>query len=52
MNNGLTKYGSFEAIKQDIRPAKLCTAEKERLDAEVKQVAELLQALRARKQKS
>lgn len=49
MNNMLTKYSSFEAMKRDIRPTTLSAAEKERLDAEVKQLAELLQALRAEK---
>ncbi|MFD1466943.1 hypothetical protein ACFQ48_01805 [Hymenobacter caeli] len=50
MNNRLTKYGSFEAMKRDIPPATLSAAEKERLDAEAKQMAEIFQALRANKQ--
>ncbi len=36
-------------MKQDVRPDTLTAAEKERLDAEVKQLAEILQALRAKK---
>lgn len=37
-------------MKQDVRPDTLTAAEKERLNAEVKQLAEILQALRAKKQ--
>ncbi len=49
MNNTLTKYTSFEAMKRDIRPATLTAAEKEWLDAEAKQMFEILQALRVKK---
>ena len=49
MNNRLTKFSSFEAMKQEVRPDALTAAEKERLDVEAKQLAEILQALRAKK---
>jgi hypothetical protein len=49
MNTRLTKYSSFEEMKRDVHAASLSAAEKAKLDAEVKQMAELLQALRAKK---
>jgi hypothetical protein len=49
MNTRLTKYNSFEEMKRDVHPASLSATEKTKLDAEVKQMAELLKALRAKK---
>ena len=49
MNTRLTKYSSFEEMKRDVPAASLSAAEKTKLDVEVKQMAELLQALRAKK---
>lgn len=49
MNDKLTKYSSFEAMKRDENPVALAAAEKKQLDAETKQMAELFQALRIRK---
>lgn len=46
MNNRLTKYTSFEAVKGDVRSTTLTATEKERLAAEAKQMAEILQAIR------
>lgn len=51
MNNRLTRYSSFEEMKQVIHPVALTVAEKQRLDAETKQMAEILQALRAKRRK-
>lgn len=49
MNTRLTKYSSFEEMKRDVPAASLSVAEKNKLDAEVKQMAELLQTLRVKK---
>lgn len=47
--NKLTRYSSFEEMKRDIEPAILPVAEKQRLDMEARQMAEMLQALRAKR---
>jgi hypothetical protein len=47
--NRLTRYSSFEEMKRHIEPANLPVAEKQRLDAEAQQMAEMLQALRAKR---
>ena len=49
MNDTLTKYTSFEAMKADMRPATLSKSEKEQLDAEARQLAELMHTLRKQK---
>lgn len=49
MNNTLTKYTNFEAMKMDIRPSTLPEAEKEWLNTEARQMAEVLQTLRKKK---
>jgi hypothetical protein len=49
MTTKLTKYSSFEEMKQDIKPTTLPVAEKQQLDMEAKQMAEILQALRAQR---
>lgn len=51
MKNRLTKYSSFEEIKQDVHPATLSVAKKDKLNEEAKQMAEIFQKLRASKQK-
>ncbi|NML65226.1 hypothetical protein HHL22_08425 [Hymenobacter sp. RP-2-7] len=47
--NKLTRYSSFEEMKRDIEPTNLPVAEKQRLDAEARQMAEMLQALCAKR---
>lgn len=47
--NKLTRYSSFEEMKRDTASATLPAAEKQRLDAEAQQMAEMLHALRAKR---
>ena len=49
MNNTLTKYSSFEAMKADVRPTTLTEAEKEQLNKDARELAEVFQALRRKK---
>ena len=47
--NKLTRYSSFEEMKRDTAPTTLSAAEKQRLDAEAQQMAEMLHVLRVKR---